>query len=156
MRRPTLMLLLLLCIARLAHAQGTDCTGISRDTDKVSHTITCISPEMNLILKKVISGTDTSYTLNCNVKQMAASEEMGLYIRLEDGHTLRYFGQKVSHTWLNARDGYNYETILNCNRTVVEALKSKKVVLFQIAGIDVTVNEAIAEEFQNYVQCMLQ
>lgn len=154
MTRRSLLTILLVCLMHVAHAQTDYCADIVRDTDKVTKVITCTGPDMSMMLKAIISGTDTAITINFNIKQMVASDEAGLYIKLDDGHTLRYFGQKITKTWLNSRDGYNYETVLSCSPAVVQQLKTKKIKVFQIAGIDVTVNEAIAEEFQADVNCI--
>jgi len=153
MMRLSLLTVLLLCLFGTVYGQ-TDCADILRDTDKVTKAITCTAPDMSMALKAVISGGDTTITVNFNVKEIISSDEAGLYIKLDDGHTLRYFGQRITKTWLNARDGYNYETILTCGPTVVRQLKARKIKVFQIAGIDVTVNNAIAEEFQGYLNCI--
>jgi hypothetical protein len=154
MMRRSLFTILMVCLMHVAHAQTDDCAGIVRDTDKVTKVITCTGPDMSMILKAVISRKDTAVTVNFNIKQIVASDEAGLYVRLDDGHVLRYFGQRITKTWLNARDGYNYETVLSCSPVVIQQLKTKKIKVFQIAGIDVTVNEAVAEEFQAYLNCI--
>jgi len=154
MMRLSLLTVLMFSLFSTVYGQTDYCADIIRDTDKVTKVVTCTTPDMSMALKAVINGRDTTITVNFNVKEITSTDEAGLYIKLDDGHTLRYFGQKISKTWLNSRDGYNYETVLTCGPAVVRQFKTKKIKLFQIAGIDVAVNNAIAEEFQRYLNCI--
>jgi hypothetical protein len=149
-----LLTILFVCLLHITYAQSDNCAEIYRDTDKVAHTITSTSPEMNMIIKRVVSGADTAYSLNFNTKEIVASDEAGLYIKLDDGHTLRYFGQKVTRKWLDPVQGYQYETTMTCNPKVLQTLKAKKISLFQIAGIDISVKDVVGEQFQEFVKCI--
>ncbi|WP_448698191.1 hypothetical protein ACFGVR_15330 [Mucilaginibacter sp. AW1-3] len=156
MMRLSLLAIFLLGSLGIAHAQTDYCADLVRDTDKVTKVITCTGPDMSMALKAVINGRDTTVTINFNIKELVSSDEAGLYIKLDDGHTLRYFGQKINKIWLNSRDGYNYETVLTCSPAVLRQFKAQKIKVFQIAGIDVTVHRAVAEEFQGYLNCMVK
>jgi hypothetical protein len=149
-----LLSIVLLCFISMAHAQTDSCADVTRDTDTVSKIITLTSPDMKVMIKNVITNGIPELTLTFTTKAMEASDEAGLYIRLEDGKWLRYFGQHISRTWINSYEGYRYEATMPCNPVVLEKLKTKRITMFQIASIDVSIDDDLAGQFQGYVNCV--
>jgi len=155
-----LITLVLLCLAAMAKAQSTGeppvdyCKQISRDTDATTGKHTYQSPFDKICIKSEVTTAGQTITIKFNTHQMELSEEAGLYIKFTDGKVLRFFGQKIDHKFENTLTGYNYETTLTVSLEKLEYFKTKKIAVFQIANIDVEVNEDTATQFQAYVNCI--
>ncbi len=159
MKKFYLLAVLLLCFATLTRAQTEDqvdyCKMISRDTDATSGKHTYQSPEGKIWLKSEVTAAGQTITLNFNTTDMALHEEGGLFIRFSDNKTLRVFGQHITHEWVGPQTGYEYTTVLTLNTQQLEALKTKKVSIFQIATIDVELNDDAATQLQAYANCLV-
>jgi len=155
-----LITLILLCLAAITRAQTANepapdyCKQISRDTDATTGKHTYQSPFDKICIKSEVTATGQTITINFNTHQIELSEEAGLYIKFTDGKVLRFFGQKIDHKFENTITGYNYETTLSVSPEKLEYFKTKKIAVFQIANIDVEVNDDIATQFQAYVNCI--
>ncbi|OCX52666.1 hypothetical protein BEL04_14565 [Mucilaginibacter sp. PPCGB 2223] len=160
MKKSFLLIAVFLCLATLTRAQTADepavdyCKQISRDTDAAAGKHTYESPFDKMIIKSVVTSAGQTITINFNTHQMELSEEAGLYIKFTDGKALRFFGQKIDHKYENSVTGYNYETTLIVSPEKLEYFKTKKVAIFQIANIDVEVNDDTATQFQAYANCI--
>lgn len=137
-------------------AQNNYCDDLTRDTDKVANTITWKSPDLNITLRSVQSSNGVEVWANFNVKYLSEMiiEDGGLFIRFESGKSLKYFGQRVSHTFISNRDGYYYQTDLKLSPEVIERFQTQKIIRFQIASIDVPVTTDLAAQIEAYAVCM--
>ena len=160
MKKDHLFIGLLLCLSSLARAQVADdpqidyCKQISRDTDAVTGKHTYESPFDKMIIKSVVTAAGQTITINFNTHEIAFSDEAGLYVKFTDGKSLRFFGQKIDYKYENAVTGYNYQTTLTISPEKFEYFKTKKVAIFQIASIDVEINDDTATQFMAYANCI--
>ncbi|MBW4889862.1 hypothetical protein KXQ82_09050 [Mucilaginibacter sp. HMF5004] len=155
MKKHFCLTLFLICFIKLVVAQNNYCDDIVRDTDAVKKIITWKSPELNINVKAIITDTAQLW-LNFNLTQQSEfiAEEGGLFVRFDDGKSLKFFGQRVSHKYLNARDGYYYQTDMLIKPETLVWFKTKKITKYQIAGIDVPVTPDLAIEIQAYIICI--
>ena len=155
-----LLTALLLCLAPIARAQTANdqqvdyCKQISRDTDATTGKHTYQSPFDKISIKSEVTAAGQIITIDFNTHEMAFSDEAGLYVKFTDGKSLRFFGQKISHQYENAITGYNYETVLTVSPEKLQYFKTKKIAIFQIASINVEVNDDTATQFMAYANCI--
>lgn len=147
--------LFLVCFIKLASAQNNYCDDITQDTDAVKKTITWRSPENNITVKGIVTGEPQIWILfNIRHQSEFIAEEGGLFIRFGDGKALKYFGQPVNRKYINAHEGYYYQTDLLIKPDDLLWFKTKKITKYQIAGIDVPVSDDLAVQIQAYVICI--
>jgi hypothetical protein len=145
----------LICFVKLAAAQNNYCDDITRDTDAAKKTITWHSPENNITVKGVITDVPQLWLrFDLTHQSEFIAEEGGLFIRFDDGKALKFFGQPVSHKYINAHMGYYYQTDMLIKPDDLVWLKTKKITKYQIAGIDVPVTDELAIQIQAYVICI--
>ena len=156
MKIPFRLTALFLLWCSCAAAQNNYCDDLVADTDKVRGAVTLRTPEANIMLRRIQADGKEEVWVNFNIRHLSefVMEEGGLFIRFEDGRMLRYFGQRVKHTFLSVRDGYVYETDLRLGADEVALLRSKKIKKFQVAGIDVPVTDELATQVEAYVICL--
>jgi hypothetical protein len=155
MKKQFCLTVLLITIIKLAAAQNNYCDDITRDTDAVKKTVTWRTPALNINIKAVITDTPQVW-ISFNIKHQSEfmAEEGGLFLRFDDGKALKFFGQPVNHKYINAREGYYYQTDMMMKQSNLLWLKTKKITKYQIAGIDVPVTNDLATEIQAYILCI--
>jgi len=158
MKNIYLLVTVLLSFITLAKAQTEEkvdyCVQISRDTDAAQGIRTYQSPEGRISIKNQVSAAGSTAAITFSTKEFALYEEEGLFIRFTDHHTLRFFGQHIEHKNYSPLSGYTYDTVLTLTPEQLEIFKTKKISVFQIASIDVEVDDDIATAFQAYVNCI--
>ncbi|WP_295655079.1 hypothetical protein [uncultured Mucilaginibacter sp.] len=156
MRKRYWLAALFTLLMHVASAQNNYCDDLSRDTDAVSKAISWRSPDLNISLKSTLTDTTVQVWANFNIKQQSEfiAEENGLFIRFDDGKSLRFFGQRVTRKYISAREGFFYETSLLLNPKNYEWFKTKKITKFQIAGVDVDIADDLAVQIESYAICM--
>jgi len=144
-----------ICFIKIVVAQNNYCDDITRDTDAVKKTITWRTPELNINIKAIITEKPELW-ISFNLKRQSEfiAEEDGLFIRFDDGKSLKYFGQRVSRKYISAHEGYYYQTDMLLKPDDLLWLKTKKITKYQIAGIDVPVTNDLAVEIQAYIICI--
>jgi endonuclease YncB( thermonuclease family) len=155
MKKQFCLFVFLITLVKLATAQNNYCDDITRDTDAVTKTITWHTPELNINIKAIVTDTAQLWiSFNIAHQSEFIAEEGGLFIRFDDGKSLKYFGQQVSRKYLSAREGYYYQTDMPIKPNELLWFKTKKITKYQIAGIDVPVTADLATEIQAYLICI--
>ncbi len=155
MGKKLLLILLFTFTAKPLIAQNNYCDDITRDTDAITKTTALKSPENNITVKGLMLETPQIW-MSFNIKHQSEfiSEYGGLFIRFDDGKSLKFFGQPVSRKYISARDGYFYQTDMMIKPDDLVWFKTKKITKYQIAGIDVPVTNDLAVQIQAYIICI--
>ena len=146
----------LTCFINIAvFAQNNLCDDITRDTDVVKKSAIWTTPALNITIKVVMLNIPQVW-VNFNVKHLSEfiSDSDGLFIRFNDGKSLRYFGQMIAHKYISTREGYFYQTDKQLTTDEIQWFKNKKISKYQIAGIDVPVTNELATQIQAYMACI--
>jgi len=157
MKKILIIASLILGFVNFAKAQTDYCKDIIIKIDDMKHDTTYYSPvedrTSGMYLKKATSffGSFIFFTIT---KPDADYETKGILVKFDDGSAVSYPAD-IDCSYLNADQHYLYKGVIMLNDENIENFKTKKVVKYRVANVDVPITDAFATKFRAWVSCIV-